>query len=774
MKLLNLFVISLIIGVITTACNSEKKEYFITSELSTSLQKYDNIDQFNDGVFVVLKDNKYGFVDINGKEVVPCIYDCVYSFSEGLAKVQLHGKYGCIDTKGKEVIPCIYDYADSFSEGLAKVQLNGKWGYIDTKGEKVIPCIYDGADSFSEGLTMVQLNGKWGYIDTKGKEVIPYIYDYAESFSEGFAKVQQNGKCGCIDTKGKEVIPCIYDYAESFSEGLAMVQLNGKWGYIDTKGEKVIPCIYDGAGFFSEGLAMVQLNGKWGYIDTKGKEVIPCIYDYVYSFSEGLAIVQLNGKWGYIDTKGEEVAPCIYDYADSFSEGLAKVQLNSKYGYIDTKGEKVIPCKYDDADSFSEGLAKVQLNSKYGYIDTKGEEVVPYIYDYADSFSEGLAKVQLHGKCGYIDKKGNHTFSYKKKYGTQNDINSNKDAFAYQSEEINENVNDETETQEICDIHNLKESKYRDIENELLNGKVHSLEWSDGESNYVIKFNTNGDYQSIVHYSDNPHAPTQQHPAIPKYFIEGKLFNRYIHPLYNLRNISFGDFVYRGFAYIDCFNLISFFNVKESQYFYDNKSNISVIQTDRGKIEYNYSENGLLQGFLVNDLPMLQISWENNMMSEINIYKEDGSKFYQYAISYKDNSVILQNGLPFEKKIFHFDGNGRVTKIDEQINRDQNCKSLIYYDDKGRISNIRYLYNGRDNGEEIIQYDQYNNIVDIYVFSRNNSENKRMWDEQRYRFKYEYDDLRNWIQKDVYEVIVGDIEIEKKISTEIRKIKYYE
>lgn len=271
------------------------------------------------------------------------------------------------------------------------------------------------------------------------------------------------------------------------------------------------------------------------------------------------------------------------------------------------------------------------------------------------------------------------SFSNKIDNDTLNSKESGQDNLVYQSEEIDENINDGTsdyiETQEICDIRNLKESKYHDVENELLNGKVRSVEWSNGKSNYVINFNTNGDYQSIVHYSDNPHAPTQQHPAIPKYFIEGKLFNRYIHPLYNLRNISFGNFVYRGFAYIDCFNLISFFNVKESQYSYDNKSNISVIQTDRGKIEYKYSENGLLEGFLVNDLPMLQISMENNMMSGISIYRGDGSVFYKYAISYKDNSVILQNGRPFEKTVFHFNSNGSVTEIDEQINKEQYFES---------------------------------------------------------------------------------------------------
>lgn len=357
---------------------------------------------------------------------------------------------------------------------------------------------------------------------------------------------------------------------------------------------------------------------------------------------------------------------------------------------------------------------------------------------------------------------------------TPNDKESDKNALIYQSEEIDENINNEIddyyiEKQNIFNIRNLKESKYRDIENELLNGKVRSLEWNDGNSSYTVTFNKNGDYQTIIHS-----RYTHQHPAIPKYFIEGKLFNRYVNPLYDWESLSFKHFLDRGFVYIDCFNLISFFNVKESQYVYDNISNISVIQTDRGKIEYKYSENGLLQGFLVNDLPMLQISMENNMMSEINIYREDGSEFYRYAISYKDNSVTLQNGRPFEKTVFSFNSNGSVIEIDERVNKEQYFESFISYDDKGRISNIKHQYNGRDDGEEIIKYDQYNNVVDIYVFSQNQSENKYMWTENRYRFKYEYDNWGNWIQKDVYKVIVGDIEIEKKISTEIRKIEYYE
>ena len=318
-------------------------------------------------------------------------YDCLYSFHEGLAHVKLDGKWGFIDTNGKEIIPCKYDGVESFHEGLAYVTLNGKYGFIDTKGKEVIPCRYDDAYSYSEGLASVGFNGKWGYIDTKGKEVIPCKYDWGGIFHEGLAFVAIKGglnlfKCffgskfGVINTKGELIVPGKWKGISSFSMGLARVELNQKWGFIDTKGKEIIPYKYDYADEFFEGLAVVRLNGKWGFIDTKGKEVIPCKYDWAYSFSECLARVELNGKWGFIDRKGKEVIP--YKYEDDvlypFSEGLAGVKLNGKWGFIDSKGKEIIPCKYDDISNFHEGLAIVQLNGKYGYIDEYGHCTLDY------------------------------------------------------------------------------------------------------------------------------------------------------------------------------------------------------------------------------------------------------------------------------------------------------------------------------------------------------------------------------------------------------------
>ena len=316
-------------------------------------------------------------------------YDEVYGFSEGLAVVKKDGKYGFINTNGEEVIPCRYDFARSFSEGLADVEKDRKYGFINTKGEEVIPCKYEYVQSFSNGFAAVQKDYKWGYINTQGEEVCPCKYDYAFDFSEGFAQVIKEDKVGLINAKGEEVIPCKYDPYDivGFSEGFASVLKDREYGFINTKGEEVIPFIYDAAYVFSEGLAMVVKDKKCGFINTKGEEVIPCRYDFDFDFEY---------KFGY---------------AGKFSEGLTSVRKDDKWGYINTKGEEVIPFIYDAAYAFSEGLASVQKNDKWGFINTKGVEVIPYRYDEVESFHDGLARVKKDGVYGFTDIKGNDTFS---------------------------------------------------------------------------------------------------------------------------------------------------------------------------------------------------------------------------------------------------------------------------------------------------------------------------------------------------------------------------
>lgn len=226
-------------------------------------------------------------------EIIPPKYDeigespfdggNIIYYSDGLAMVTADGKYGFIDTNGKAVVPPKYDYARSFSEGLAAVRLgdwiNGKWGFIDVTGKELFMVNYEGVGDFFQGVVIVSSgeNGgptpvQYGLIDKTGKELVPLKYDDMKSFSEGLAAaLLRDGKWGYIDTTGKEAIPFKYDYAESFSGGLAAVNVAGKWGYIDTTGKEVIPFKYDYVRPGPDGLVEVHLDDKTSYFDKTGK-----------------------------------------------------------------------------------------------------------------------------------------------------------------------------------------------------------------------------------------------------------------------------------------------------------------------------------------------------------------------------------------------------------------------------------------------------------------------------------------------------------------------
>ena len=200
-------------------------------------EMFDEMEDWNDEFYQVSLNNRYNLLNKQSNTLLyRRWYDDIHYPSDGLSLVELNDKFGFIDTTGREVIPLIYDNAYSFSGGLADVQLNGKYGFIDTTGRVIIPFKYASADDFFEGLARVQLNGKCGFIDKAGREVIPCKYNEAYSFSEGLARVRLNRKWGCIDKTGREVIPCEYDYVFNFSGRLARAQLNNKWGYIDKQG----------------------------------------------------------------------------------------------------------------------------------------------------------------------------------------------------------------------------------------------------------------------------------------------------------------------------------------------------------------------------------------------------------------------------------------------------------------------------------------------------------------------------------------------------------
>ena len=130
----------------------------------------------------------------------------------------LNGKWGFIDKEGTEILPCKYERAAVVSKELLAVFINGKWGFINRSGAAVTPFKYDGSNPIR--IHFVHRPSKWG-------------------FSDGMMPVLQNGRWGYIDAHGNEVISCKYTKSSSFIDGLAMVELYGKRFCINKKGEKI-------------------------------------------------------------------------------------------------------------------------------------------------------------------------------------------------------------------------------------------------------------------------------------------------------------------------------------------------------------------------------------------------------------------------------------------------------------------------------------------------------------------------------------------------------
>lgn len=112
-----------------------------------------------------------------------------FSLDEEMLKVKKNNLWGIISFDQKEILPLIYDEIEEFRNDFAKIKLNGKWGFINKKGIIVVKPIYDELQYFYYGTTTIKIqgnkhlinnlaryikSGKRGYVDSNGREYWQY------------------------------------------------------------------------------------------------------------------------------------------------------------------------------------------------------------------------------------------------------------------------------------------------------------------------------------------------------------------------------------------------------------------------------------------------------------------------------------------------------------------------------------------------------------------------------------------------------------------------
>ena len=272
---------------------------------------------------------RYGFIDKDGKEVIPTVYERAYYFSEGLADVQKGQDYGYIDYNGNVVFPFEYTFAQPFDGGYAAV------GKIDENGEKIAGIIdkkgnftkVEGArtiSKFENGIARVFSDNEEFFIDVHGNKVenetkkpeVLNQYGHSRDFLEGRSIVanltypEWQTKYGVIDEAGNVIIPFNYSYIYDYKDGMSSAQLAlGNLAYFDIDGDKVTPFKYSVTQDFNEGAAIVG-TGNYkdkslleGAINKYGNEIVPIIFNRISDFNNGYALVGVGyGDNPYVST----------------------------------------------------------------------------------------------------------------------------------------------------------------------------------------------------------------------------------------------------------------------------------------------------------------------------------------------------------------------------------------------------------------------------------------------------------------------------------------
>ncbi len=314
--------------------------------------EYDDASTFQNGVCPVVHKGKWGFV---AQDLVLFSPKYEYSFSDEHERwsyrnsekgdpipVSKGGKFGFVNLDGKEIIKPQYEDATAYVWGAARVQKGGKYGLIDKTGKEVLPFIYDEIEyDYRKRIAIISKSGKKG-IYADGKFLLPCEYTSIDFFTatkdskvEQLCYVTKNGAKGVYNlTEKKMTVDCRFKTVELKDN---VLDANSGEFYYSISGESL--SLKDLSSF----VTVKEKKGKYSLYNNNGKALTAYILDQVGTFTNGYVPVKIVNRWGLMDKNGKIVIPCVYEDVKIIADGVVSVRILAKRGLTDVKGEPILP-----------------------------------------------------------------------------------------------------------------------------------------------------------------------------------------------------------------------------------------------------------------------------------------------------------------------------------------------------------------------------------------------------------------------------------------------
>ena len=363
----------------TKVINQKNEEIFKEYSKVEAIDNFDSKQNiwYEDDVLRVEKDGKYGLINFEGKEVLPCDYDEITAL-KGVTNnllVKKDGKVGLVNEKGQTIVNTEYKDIKTLKEGYKNeyiiVNDNNQYGIISTTGTLIIEPKYEDVKYLNNSeMFAIKDAGVWKLINKDNQILIDGGYDNIIEAKGENVVVEKGGKYGVVTTKNEEKIPVEYEQIKYTFSIYYIAKTGGKYGIINLNNEQVKDFNYINMDYVEKG----------DFIQADVSDTETVIFDNNLSEKISGIVSEINQEKGYI-----------------------KVYTNNEYKYYNFKFEE----KKSSDILTSNNLFLSKKDGKYGYVNKEGKVIVDYIYeDGTEQNSCGFAAVKKDGVWGSINKVG--------------------------------------------------------------------------------------------------------------------------------------------------------------------------------------------------------------------------------------------------------------------------------------------------------------------------------------------------------------------------------
>lgn len=301
---------------------------------------FDDAKWFSAGLAVVRKGNMYGYIDKQGKLVIPFKFYAAKSFHYGYfdakgshmeggrmvknqdtvlfagAALKPGGNEVCINSRGETMSRCPAINEEMTEEKIKDMVVNKKeYGLVNNDGvfDKIIDDYKTAGDEHSYYIGVK--NSLYGVVNNTFDIIVPFENTTLKKIPVGdkvYLQVEKNYRQGVLNANGTPLVPvensAVNVVKFSDDKSLLIVSKDGKTGIRDFSNADVLPARYQSIAFDAAGgFELTGDNNAKGFYFPDGNLIEPR-YSAVKLLkgAQYLQVTTASGKTGYVNAGGAE------------------------------------------------------------------------------------------------------------------------------------------------------------------------------------------------------------------------------------------------------------------------------------------------------------------------------------------------------------------------------------------------------------------------------------------------------------------------------------